>query len=229
MFLRWVLFIFTRTTRRTPFVNSSIFYTVHNQCASCSIWFHYFLFRSDNIWNTKALKPYVHNTQSCEHHFCTHSTTQWFSSALECIKPQVICFIWCVTRMYLCFEITRHLLCVQLSHMILFAKVFIRVGFGPILQMGSYEMMAHKENDGVLGEQKKVKLGYILQALINSILVWISEQYYNHLLSPKMYFSYCNHHFEAWTWNRKNSIFVSILLIGWNYPTHLNRAYSKNQ
>ena len=27
----------------------------------------------------------------------------------------------------------------------------------------------------------------------------------------------------------KISFFVSILLIGWNYPTHLNRAYSKTQ
>lgn len=80
-----------------------------------------------------------------------------------------------------------------------------------------------------VGEQKILKLGYILQANINSILVWISEQYYHHLLSPEVYFSYCNHHFEAWTWNRKNSIFVSILLMGWNYPTHLNRAYSENQ
>ena len=27
----------------------------------------------------------------------------------------------------------------------------------------------------------------------------------------------------------KNSIFVTILLMGWNYSTHLNRAYSKYQ
>ena len=44
-------------------------------------------------------------------------------------------------------------------------------------------------------EQKIVKLRYILQANINSILVCIIEQYYHHLLSPELYCSYCNHHF----------------------------------
>ena len=79
------------------------------------------------------------------------------------------------------------------------------------------------------GEQKIVKFVYILQVNISSILVWISEQYYHPLLSPELQFSYCNHHFEACTWNRKNSIVVSILLMGWIYPTRLNRAYSKKQ
>ena len=78
-------------------------------------------------------------------------------------------------------------------------------------------------------EQKIVKFGHILQANIYSILVCISEQYYHFLFSPEVYFFYGNHHFVARTWNRKNSFFVTILLIGWNYPTHLNRAYCKNQ
>ena len=43
-----------------------------------------------------------------------------------------------------------------------------------------------------VGEQKIVQLGYLLQANINSILVWILEQYYHHLLSLEMSFSYCN-------------------------------------
>ena len=49
---------------------------LHNQCTSCSIWPHCFLFRCGNILNTKALKPHVHNTQRCEHNFCTHNKKQ---------------------------------------------------------------------------------------------------------------------------------------------------------
>ena len=50
----------------------------------------------------------------------------------------------------------------------------------------------------IKAESKKIlKLGYILQANINSILVRISEQYYHHLLSPEVYCSYCNRYFEA--------------------------------
>ena len=96
--LRWVLFIFTRTARHTPFVNSSIFYIINVYLARFG--FTIFCFVTITYEIPRALKPYVHNTQSCERHFCTHSTTQWFSSALECIKP--ICFIYDVWRECIC-------------------------------------------------------------------------------------------------------------------------------
>ena len=105
-------------------------HVLHYQCASCSVWFHCFLFRCGNVDNTKALKPHVHNTQGFEHHFCTNNTTQWLGSAPGCIYPQVICFILCVTKRYLCFENTVIFFVCHYLIRSIFVKVFIHVEFG---------------------------------------------------------------------------------------------------